>query len=268
MTKGQISNILRRLKLIYIADWAYYAIERYKNRKRNNSFKKNNPEVKLPDDYLMFESFQIDYTNYYDGGLSTAKWVSNYFSKYLDLKDVKILDWGCGPGRVIRHLPEVIGNGCLYYGTDYNKQTIEWCTKNLPKINFNHNSLEANLPYPDNFFDAIYGISIFTHLSERLHYEWYTELHRILKPNGILFLTTQGANFKTKLICSEVLRFNNGDLVIRDKVKEGYRMFSAFQPSEFMKALFNNADILEHYIEPVPKTGSWIPQDVWIVRKK
>ncbi|MEM0543313.1 class I SAM-dependent methyltransferase [Flavobacterium sp. j3] len=268
MNKGQISNILRRLRLIYMADWAYYSIERCKNRKKNNSFKKNNPDVKLPNDYLMFESFQIDYTNYYEGGISTAKWLSEYFGKYIDLKDLKILDWGCGPGRVIRHLPEVIGNGCSYYGTDYNKQTIDWCAKNLPGISFNLNSLEAKLPYSDNFFDVIYGISIFTHLSEDLHYKWLNELQRILKPNGILLLTSQGDNFKTKLIRSEVLKFNNGELVIRDKVKEGYRMFSAFQPSGFMKNLFNDVQILEHYAEPIPKSGDWIPQDVWIVKKK
>lgn len=268
MNKGIISNVLRRFRLIYLADLVYYNIERYKNRKKNNSFKKNNPVVKLPHDYLMFESFQIDYTNYYNGGISTAKWVSDYFSKYLVLKDLKILDWGCGPGRVIRHLPEVVGNGCTFYGTDYNKETIDWCTKNLPEINFNLNSLEAKLPYPDNFFDAIYGISIFTHLSEKLHYDWYNELYRILKPSGILFLTTQGDNFKTKLIPSEVLRFNNNELVIRDKVKEGYRMFSAFQPTEFMKDLFKDAEILEHYVEPIPETGDWIPQDLWIIKKK
>jgi SAM-dependent methyltransferase len=267
MEKGQISNILRSLRLIYLADGVYYALKRYKNRKKNNSFKKNNPKVKLPDDYLMFESFEIDYANYYNGGINTAKWVSDYFSKYLELKNLNILDWGCGPGRLIRHLPEVIGNGCTYYGTDYNKQSIDWCINNLPGINFNHNSLEANLPYPDDFFDAIYGISIFTHLSEHLHYEWYHELHRILKPNGILFLTTQGDNFKTKLVHSEVLKFDKGELVIRDKVKEGYRMFSAFQPIAFMKTLFKNAEILEHYAEPVPEIGDWIPQDVWIIKK-
>lgn len=268
MKKGQISAILRKLRLIYLADWIHFYVQRFKNQKNNAAFKKNNPDVKLPPDYLIYESFQIDYTKYYTQGINTAKWVSDYFRKHIDLKDKKILDWGCGPGRVIRHLPPVIGNSCEYYGTDYNKQTIDWCSKNLTKINFNWNSLEAKLPYADNFFDVIYGISIFTHLSEQLHYDWYNELHRILKPNGILFLTTQGDNFKTKLISSEVVRYDNNKLIVRGKVKEGHRMFSAFQPTNFMEKLFNNAEILEHYIEPVNEAENWIPQDVWIIRKK
>lgn len=268
MNKGQILNTLRQLRLIYWADWLHFYIERYKNKKRNSTFKRNNPTVKLPPDYLIYESFQIDYENYFTDSINTSKWIANYFSKYIELNNNKILDWGCGPGRVIRHLPNAIGNGCQYYGTDYNKQSIDWCSKNLPGINFNCNNLEAKLPYQDGFFDAIYGISIFTHLSEPLHYDWYKELYRILKPDGIMLLTTQGDNFKVKLTDSELSKYNNEELIVRDKVKEGHRMFSAFHPTAFMHKLFANAEILEHYAEPIPKEGNWIPQDTWIIRKK
>ena len=75
-------------------------------------------------------------------------------------------------------------------------------------------------------------------------------------------------NFKTKLIPSEIVRYENSELIVRGKVKEGHRMFSAFHPTDFMKELFNNAEILEHYIEPINESENWIPQDVWIIRKK
>jgi ubiquinone/menaquinone biosynthesis C-methylase UbiE len=267
MHKGQISAILRKLRLIYWADWLHYFIQRNKNKKSNNNFLKNNPDVKLPPDYLIYESFQIDYEKYFTESVNTAKWVKEYFSKHIELENKKILDWGCGPGRVIRHLPNVIGNNCEYYGTDYNKQTINWCSINLPGIHFNCNELKAKLPYPDNFFDGIYGISIFTHLSEQMHYEWYDELYRIVKPNGIMLLTTQGDNFKIKLTDSELSRYNNNELIIRDKVKEGHRMFAAFHPTAFMNKLFENVAILEHYAEPIPAEGNWIPQDTWVVKK-
>lgn len=267
MKKGQVSNLLRQFGLIYLTDWIRYYIERYKNRKINSDFKKTNPNVNLPPDYLIYESFQINYKKYYAGGIDTAMWVANHVNRHIDLKDKKILDWGCGPGRVIRHLPSVIGNDCEYYGTDYNKQSIDWCSKHLPEIVFNYNSLEAELPYTDNFFDVIYGISIFTHLSEQLHYDWYKELYRVLKPNGIMFLTTQGDIFRIKLIDSELSRYDNGELVVRGKVKEGHRTFSAFQPIGFMKKLFDNVEILEH-VDTKPENGKWLPQDIWILKKK
>jgi ubiquinone/menaquinone biosynthesis C-methylase UbiE len=267
MKRGQISNLLRTLGLIYLTDWIRYYIQRFQNRKINKDFKKNNPDVKLPPDYLIYESFQINYQKYYTESIDTAQWIAGHFSKHIELKDKRILDWGCGPGRVIRQLPSVIGNGCEYYGTDYNDKSIEWCSKNLPNIKFNKNTLDATLPYSDNYFDIIYGISIFTHLSEKLHYDWYKELYRILKPNGIMFLTTQGDNFKVKLTNTELDKYNNGELIIRGNVKEGHRTYSAFHPETFMKGLFNNVEILEH-IETKLDSAKWLPQDIWIIKKK
>jgi len=268
MKRGQISNFLRQIGLIYITDWVRFYLERYKNQKGNKAFKKNNPQVKLPPDYLIYESFQINYQKYYTESIDTAKWVANHFGKHIELKDKKILDWGCGPGRVIRHLPAVIGNGCEYFGTDYNAKSIDWCSTNLSGINFNKNSLNASLPYPNDFFDMVYGISIFTHLSEQLHHDWYRELCRILKPEGIMFLTTQGDNFKAKLTDSELIKYKTGELIIRGKVKEGHRTYSAFHPTNFMERLFHDVEILEH-IETEPTKGEgWLPQDIWIIKKR
>ncbi len=266
MKRGQISNLLRQFGLIYLTDWLRYYVESYKNRKINIDFKKSHPNVVLPPDYLIYESFAINYKKYYTDSIDTAHWIANHFGKHIELKDKKILDWGCGPGRVIRHLPGVVGNGCEYYGTDYNSKSIDWCKQNIPEVKFNLNSLEAKLPYPNNYFDAIYGISIFTHLSEQLHHEWYQELHRILKPGGILFLTTQGNNFLCKLTNAELAEYNRDKLVVRGKVKEGHRTYSAFQPKGFMQKLFANVEILEH-LEPKPEVEKGLPQDIWIVRK-
>lgn len=267
MKKGQISNVLRKLGLLYFTDWVRYYMQRFKNRKINKAFRSKNPDVKLPPDYLIYESFQINYQKYYTDSIETAKWLTNHFKKHIELKNKRILDWGCGPGRIIRHLPLVIGNDCEYYGTDYNNQSIDWCSKNLIGIQFNKNSLQALLPYEDNFFDVIYGISIFTHLSEQLHYDWYNELHRVLKPHGIMFLTTQGDNFKIKLTNLELKKYSDNQLIVRGKVKEGHRTYSAFHPQGFMRNLFSNAEILEH-IETKQEQGKWVPQDIWIIKKQ
>lgn len=266
MKKGQLSNLLRKLGLIYFTDFLRFYLQKFKNRKINKEFKISHPEVILPPDYLIYESFQINYQKYYIEAVDTAKTLTGYFKKYIDLENKRILDWGCGPGRIIRHLPQVIGNGCEYYGTDYNRKSIDWCSKNLSDIHFNNNSLAANLPYDDSFIDVIYGISIFTHLSEQMHYDWFNELYRVLKPNGIMLLTTQGDNFKVKLTEAELEKYNNNQLVVRGMVKEGHRTYSAFQPKGFMQELFNSVKILEH-IEKEPEKGKWLPQDIWIIKR-
>jgi len=126
--------------------------------------------------------------------------------------------------------------------------------------------LSATLPYEDNFFDIIYGISIYTHLSEELHYEWHRELSRVLNVGGIMFLTTQGDPFKAKLTTKELQQYEKGELVVRGDTKEGHRTFSAFHPPIFMQKLFQNMKIETHIVSQ-PEKGKWLPQDIWIIRK-
>ncbi|OZV69851.1 class I SAM-dependent methyltransferase [Winogradskyella aurantia] len=266
MNKGYLSNVLRRVKLFYLADWIRFYLKKILNYPKNSRFKRNYPEVVLPPDYLMYESFQLDYDKYFNGGYKNAKWIVGYLKKYITLQDLNILDWGCGPGRVIRHMPKIINNGCRFYGTDYNEKSINWCKSHLTKIDFNKNSLKAQLPYENNVMDIIYGISIFTHLSDEMHHDWFKELHRILKPGGIMFLTTHGDNFKVKLDKAELKQYNQGQVVVRGEVKEGHRTYCAFQPKTFMHNLFANVDILEHD-ELISESKNWVPQDVWIIRK-
>lgn len=82
----------------------------------------------------MYEAFQVNYHKYYTESKETSKWLINHFKPHIELKNQKILDWGCGPGRLIRHLPNIIGSGCEYHGTDYNVRSIKWCSENLKVI--------------------------------------------------------------------------------------------------------------------------------------
>jgi len=241
----------------------YY--QKYRNRSSNRMFKDKNPDVILPPDYMIYESFQMNYENYYNDSVSTAKWLISYFEKYVELESIKILEWGCGPARIIRHLPDLLDKSCEIFGSDYNSNTINWCKKNIRDINFSKNNLQPPLEYQNNFFDIIYATSVFTHLSEEMHNAWFKELKRICKQNGIIFLTTHGDNCKSKLTGEELKLFEEGKLVVRGNVKEGHRTFAAYQPPEFMRKLFSDFELLEHVTrEP---EGNYIPQDVWIVRK-
>ena len=99
-----------------------------------------------------------------------------------------------------------------------------------------------------------------------MHYDWFNELLRALKPNGIMYFTTQGDNFKVKLDSEELIKYNDGNLIVKGNVKEGHRVFSTYHPTEFMYKLFENVEILEH-IQNKNAVGNWLPQDIWILRK-
>jgi len=266
MNKAKLSNTLRSLGLLYAVDKLRFRYYQLKNRTSNLAFKARNPSIKLPPDYLMYESFQLNYGKYYFGGEETAKWLIGLLSEHISLNGHNILDWGCGPGRIVRHLPSLLGIKNAFYATDYNTESIDWCNKNINGVAFNKNQLDASLPYQDSFFDAIYGISIFTHLSKQMHECWLSELMRVLKVGGILLVTTQGENFKPILSDTEKTKFATGELIVRGNVKEGHRTYSAFHPDQYLTTFFKDLTVIDKIIiDPADK--SYTPQDVWILKK-
>ena len=71
MNKTLISNSLRSLGLLYALDKVRFQLEKRNNKQANRLFRKANPEVKLPPDYLMYESFQMNYDKYYTESIET-----------------------------------------------------------------------------------------------------------------------------------------------------------------------------------------------------
>jgi len=211
--KNRFSFVLRQLKLIKIFDKVRFFLIYLKSYQQRKAFKRSYPNVILPPAYFIYETFGLAYEQYYMVSEETAKWLISYFKKHIKLHNISILDWGCGPGRIIRHIPLLLDKSCHCYGSDYNAKYIQWCSNNIPEVTFKPNSLEPPLPFEDHTFDIVYGISIFTHLSEKMYYAWFDELFRVLKPGGILLLTLQGNAFKSKLPVSKLKIFDQGYMV-------------------------------------------------------
>ena len=251
---------------MHLADAVRFRLLQARYRADNQAFRAAHPAVALPPDYLMYEAFKLSYRSYYDGGRETAEWLAAHLRPHLSLQGQHILDWGCGPGRVIRHLPAAIGGGCRYTGTDANAQSVAWCRAHLPGLEFLHNEMSPPLAAGAGAFDAAYGISIFTHLSAPNHERWLAELLRVLRPGGVLLLTTHGAAFRAILTAAERARFDAGHLVERARVREGHRVFAAFQPPQFLWELFGERLVVLRH-EPGQWLGHTASQDVWVLRK-
>jgi len=170
MLKQTVSSIFRRIGLMHQVDYTRYLYSKFKNYSRNQTFKQEYPNVKLPPDYLIYESFQMDYGKYYLDGRDTAIWLLEHCSRHLKIEHCQILDWGCGPGRIIRHLPELVSKSNTILATDYNAKSIDWCTENISGVEFSLNSINTPMKYEDESINLLYGISIFTHLSLQNHF--------------------------------------------------------------------------------------------------
>jgi|SRR5699024_10693651 len=257
-------KLIRKIGLIKFVDkirFYFYLVKTYKSRQE---FKKNHPNAILPPSYFLYETFNLNYSSYHNSKKNAIQLIE-VLKRFKEFKNIKILDWGCGPGRYISHLPRLIDDSCECYGTDYNKKYIKWCKNNIQNVTFTVNRLHPPMEYQSNFFDIVYCNSIFTHLSEEMHFAWFNELIRILKPQGILYITLQGSSFIKKLSNIEEKQFAEGKLVIRGNTKEGHRTYAAFHPESFVRKLIGNNNVLAHIPGEVNENKP--QQDIWIIEK-
>ena len=110
-----------------------------------------------------------------------------------------LLDFGCGCGRIGRHMQA--WPFAEYLGTDPDGAAIDWCRENLPG-SFSTQSPQPPLELPASSVSLAVCVSIFTHLSEEAQFDWLHELKRILEPGGVLLVSTH----------SEELVFTRPDL--------------------------------------------------------
>ena len=267
--KNSLSAILRKTGLLYSSDYLKFFLKKIKNFNRNSQTKKLYPAFIFPPDYFLYETFALDYYQYLHQGKCNANEIIDIISPLINLSipGKKILDWGCGPARVVRHLPEMLSHKHLIYGTDYNSKYINWCSNNLSGISFAANSLYPPIAFENNYFDFIYSLSILTHLSEKNHFAWIAEIDRLLKPGGILIISTQGSAYKNKMLKNERKEFEKGNIVVRNYLKEGHRIFTAFQPETFMRELLNGFEIITLQKGSEGNSIQGI-QDTWVVKKK
>jgi SAM-dependent methyltransferase len=98
-----------------------------------------------------------------------------------------VLDWGCGCGRILRHGLECgITN---IHGVDIDRLNIQWLCEKFPQGSYLRTDFDPPLPFAGEFFDVVYGHSVFTHLARSDQDLWLEELSRVLKKGGYAFVT-------------------------------------------------------------------------------
>jgi len=115
-------------------------------------------------------------------------------------KNSKILDLGCGSGRNLIYLAK---KGFQIYGLDSAEKGIKIIKQKLKKDNLQSKlttqSFFQTLPYKDSSFDIIISIQSLQHGTETQIKKTIKEIHRILKPNGKIFVTLCGRYSKGKI---------------------------------------------------------------------
>jgi SAM-dependent methyltransferase len=119
----------------------------------------------------------------------------------------RVLDIGCGVGRLAAPLTRYLRGEGRYEGFDIDPELVSWCQRNITRRhpNFRFRAVDVHsdyyrpsgsvsgsaftFPYEDGSFDLVSATSLFTHLLTRDAENYLRESARVLAPGGTLFAT-------------------------------------------------------------------------------
>jgi SAM-dependent methyltransferase len=124
-------------------------------------------------------------------GAQTKRQIVSLLPEGWSFEGKRVLDFGCGAGRTLRHFAAEAEQG-EFWGSDIHGPSIEWMQRNVcPPLHAWRSAPYPPLGLEHGTFDLIYAVSVFTHLTDN-SIPWLLELHRLLKPGGILIATYMG----------------------------------------------------------------------------
>lgn len=261
-----MSLFLKKIIPPSLANVLLYRWQQLINARSNQQFKELHPEIILPDAYTLYESYQLNYKKYIEDGKLTAAEIIEAVVPYLS-NTPTLLDWGCGPARITRHLAALLPTGIIK-ACDSNTATIAWNQQNIPGIEFALQDNFPPLPFTDQHFDLIIGFSVFTHIPAVLQQDWLTELYRLLKPQGILWITTHGNYFIKQLSKEKQEQIVQKGIYNTNYPTPGHRMMTTYHQPEKWRELLEEKFELFHYYDGETYPNKAGKQDLWILRKK
>jgi len=127
-------------------------------------------------------------------------WHKWFYDKLGLYEDMTVLELGCGNASLWLRNIDRIPKNCKITLTDISEGMLEDARQNLGNYSkkFNLNQADAkNIPYEDNSFDVVIVDHIFYHISDKQ--KALSEIKRVLKVDGCLYLSTIGKNHLIEL---------------------------------------------------------------------
>ncbi len=110
-----------------------------------------------------------------------------------------VLDFGCGAARTLSAFLRD-GERGEFVGCDIHAGSIAWATAELsPPFRFFVCLQTPPLAQPDHRFDLVYGMSVFTHITDQWS-DWLIELHRVMRPGALAVISVLGPVASSRLL--------------------------------------------------------------------
>jgi GT2 family glycosyltransferase/2-polyprenyl-3-methyl-5-hydroxy-6-metoxy-1,4-benzoquinol methylase len=182
----------------------------------------------------------------------------------------RILDFGCGCGRMLRWWADL--SATSVHGCDYNRELVGWCNDHLRFADVRASEASPPSRYEDASFDLVYAFSIFTHLTSDQAERWLTEMHRVVKPGGLVWFTMHGASLTDRLSAADHAEFAAGNVVVHVPEAEGMNLCSAFWPEAAVRSMLGDRfELISHFDplhDPATAERARMSHDAYLVRRR
>ena len=109
-----------------------------------------------------------------------------------------VLDFGCGAGRLLRHVRPWAGRAGA---VDRHGDALAWIAATLPHVDTERTAGDPPLRrWPDRSFDLVVANSVFTHIPLQRQSGWLYELARLLRPGGAALVTVLATEHRDHLL--------------------------------------------------------------------
>ncbi|AIY80582.1 methyltransferase domain-containing protein [Clostridium botulinum] len=208
-----------------------------------NIIKITNMQNSIKEQYNSDENLNLR-TNLHSYNINKIDWDKWCFQKMNLIKCSKILELGCGVGKLWIKNQDFIDENSEIILSDFSPNMLKCAKNNLENLDckFKYKKINAeDIPYDDESFDVVIAehmLYFVTDIEKAL-----SEIKRVLKPNGIFYVTTNSCNSMIELnkLAEKFdpnLDINNNGLSSRFDLENGEKM---------LKKYFNNieSEILE-----------------------
>ena len=226
----------------------------------NNTFKKNNPGFPMPPDSLLFETGSLHYNSYQKSGQEAAAEIESLCKTFGHSPIQSILDWGCGVGRVTRHLPNYFP-GAKITGGDVNPSCIQWLQNNI------QSSTDLSGDTISSQYDLIIALSVLTHLPASEQANWLNKLYGLLQPQGLVWLSTHGKIYLHQLTHQQKKQLSEQGILTLGADKKGSRQMRTYHSYSGMKQLLGQDWEIVMYYDGEKFPGILGGQDAWLLKK-